>query len=79
MLVVRNNLQEKQVVKKSSGVGLQNIKQRYGILTDREVFITKTQFRVQCWPTNAHRANFRNGNTAKLYRGETLFKSQGKG
>ncbi|MEX0315027.1 MAG: 2TM domain-containing protein [Allomuricauda sp.] len=42
MLVVRNNLQEKQVVKKSSGVGLQNIKQRYGILTDREVDITKT-------------------------------------
>nr|WP_298790589.1 2TM domain-containing protein [uncultured Allomuricauda sp.] len=43
MLIVRNNLQEKQVVKKSSGVGLQNIKQRYGILTDREVFITKTK------------------------------------
>ncbi|MGX1929284.1 2TM domain-containing protein [Flagellimonas sp. 2504JD4-2] len=42
MLVVRNNLQEKQVVKKSSGVGLQNIKQRYGILTDREVGISKT-------------------------------------
>ncbi|WP_136468124.1 2TM domain-containing protein [Flagellimonas onchidii] len=42
MLVVHNNLQEKQVVKKSSGVGLQNIKQRYGILTDREVVISKT-------------------------------------
>ncbi len=41
-LVVTNNLQEKQVVKKSSGVGLQNIKQRYGILTDREVAIDKT-------------------------------------
>nr|WP_299069283.1 2TM domain-containing protein [uncultured Allomuricauda sp.] len=41
-LVVSNNLQEKQVVKKSSGVGLQNIKQRYAILTDREVDITKT-------------------------------------
>ena len=41
-LVVNNNLQEKQVVRKSSGVGLQNIKQRYGILTDREVDITKT-------------------------------------
>ncbi len=48
MLVVSNNLQEKQVVKKSSGVGLQNIKQRYGILTDREVHIkkTNTQFSV---------------------------------
>ncbi|MBO0322351.1 2TM domain-containing protein [Muricauda sp. CAU 1633] len=41
MLVVSNNLQEKQVVKKSSGVGLQNIKQRYNILTDREVDIAK--------------------------------------
>ncbi len=40
-LVVSNNLQEKQVVKKSSGVGLQNIKQRYGILTDRQVAINK--------------------------------------
>ncbi|MCL6265506.1 2TM domain-containing protein [Flagellimonas myxillae] len=48
MLVVRNNLQEKQVVKKSSGVGLQNIKQRYGILTDRAVEIEKnhSQFSV---------------------------------
>ena len=42
MLVVHNNLQEKQVVKKSSGVGLQNIKQRYAILSDREVIIEKT-------------------------------------
>lgn len=41
MLVVSNNLQEKQVVKKSSGVGLQNIKQRYGILTARQVAISK--------------------------------------
>ena len=41
-LVVSNNLQEKQVVKKSSGVGLTNIKQRYGILTDRTVEIVKT-------------------------------------
>ncbi|MEZ4808929.1 MAG: 2TM domain-containing protein [Allomuricauda sp.] len=41
-LVVANNLQEKQVVKKSSGVGLQNIKQRYHILTDRQVVIDKT-------------------------------------
>lgn len=41
-LVIQNNLQEKQVVKKSSGVGLQNIQQRYSILSDREVQITKT-------------------------------------
>jgi len=42
MLQVSNNLQEKQVVKKSSGVGLTNIQQRYGILTDRRVRINKT-------------------------------------
>lgn len=42
VLVVSNNLQEKQVVKKSSGVGLTNIQQRYGILTDKKVQINKT-------------------------------------
>ncbi len=41
-LVVSNNLQEKQVVKKSSGVGLKNIQQRYAILTKRQVNINKT-------------------------------------
>ncbi|MDT7827884.1 2TM domain-containing protein [Pricia sp. S334] len=41
-LVVQNNLQEKQCVKKSSGVGLRNIRQRYGILTDRTIEIQKT-------------------------------------
>jgi sensor histidine kinase YesM len=38
-LVVENNLQPKQIVKKSSGVGLDNIKQRYNLLTDRKVNI----------------------------------------
>ena len=42
MLTVTNNLQAKEVVKKSSGVGLQNIKQRYSILTDRAMQIVKT-------------------------------------
>ncbi len=48
-LVVQNNLQEKQTVKKSSGVGLRNIQQRYGILTDRTVEIERTAatFRVR--------------------------------
>ncbi len=41
-LIVRNNLQEKQVVKKSSGVGLKNIQQRYSILSNREVQIEKS-------------------------------------
>lgn len=36
-LVVKNNIQAKQVVKKGSGVGLLNIKQRYHLLTDSEV------------------------------------------
>ena len=40
-LVVKNNIQPKQVVKKSSGVGLQNIKQRYQLLTDRPVLISE--------------------------------------
>ncbi len=42
MLCVSNTLQEKQVVKKSSGVGLHNIQQRYHLLTDKKVNITKT-------------------------------------
>ncbi|WP_046744303.1 2TM domain-containing protein [Kordia zhangzhouensis] len=47
-LVIQNNLQEKQIVKKSSGVGLNNIKQRYDLLTQRKVHINKTasDFRV---------------------------------
>lgn len=42
MLVIRNNLQEKQVVKGSSGVGLQNIQERYKILSNKKVIITKS-------------------------------------
>jgi two-component system, LytTR family, sensor kinase len=40
-LVVMNNLQPKQIVKKSSGVGLENIKQRYALLTERKVYINQ--------------------------------------
>ena len=40
-LVVMNNLQPKQIVKKSSGVGLENIKQRYQILSNRKVHINQ--------------------------------------
>jgi len=42
-LVISNNLQEKSVVKKSSGVGLRNIQQRYQILSDRKVLINKAR------------------------------------
>ena len=40
-LIVSNNLQPKQIVKKSSGVGLNNIKQRYELLSDRKVIINQ--------------------------------------
>ncbi len=40
-LVVMNNLQPKQIVKKSSGVGLENIKQRYQLLSKRKVHINQ--------------------------------------
>ncbi|MDT0559158.1 histidine kinase [Ichthyenterobacterium sp. W332] len=40
-LVVMNNLQPKQIVKKSSGVGLGNIKQRYELLTNKKVIINQ--------------------------------------
>jgi len=41
-LIVENNLQSKEVLKKGSGVGLQNIQQRYSLLTKRKVTINKT-------------------------------------
>jgi len=40
-LVVENNLQPKQIVKKSSGVGLENIKQRYNLLSTKRVLINQ--------------------------------------
>ena len=46
-LIVENNLQPKQVIQQQrSGVGLVNIKQRYGLLTKRtfEIFKTETAF-----------------------------------
>jgi sensor histidine kinase YesM len=40
-LVVENNVQAKQIIKRGSGVGLSNIKQRYALLTKKEVFINE--------------------------------------
>ena len=40
-LVVENNLQPKQIIKKGSGVGLSNIKQRYQLLTNKQVIINQ--------------------------------------
>ena len=47
--MVKNNLQTKNVLGKSSGYGLMNIQQRYHLLTDRKVFIEKdkTSFQVK--------------------------------
>jgi len=42
-LIVENNLQHKEVIKNSSGVGLGNVKQRYGLLTKREFSVYKTE------------------------------------
>lgn len=48
-LVVENNLQIRETLSKSTGVGLRNIQQRYQILSTRQVVIEKTtsHFRVQ--------------------------------
>ncbi len=40
-LVIENNLQPKPIVKKGSGVGLENIKQRYNLLTNKKVHINQ--------------------------------------
>lgn len=42
MLVVKNKLQPKEILKTNSGVGLSNIKERYRLLTRRQVEILKT-------------------------------------
>jgi len=42
-LVVMNNRQPKQIVKTSSGVGLENIKQRYQLLSERKVHINQRE------------------------------------
>lgn len=42
-LVVRNNLQKKNQVMDSTGIGLQNIKDRYRMLTDKEVEVIASQ------------------------------------
>ncbi len=42
-LVITNNLQPKQVLRESTGVGLQNIRDRYALLTDRPVTIREGQ------------------------------------
>lgn len=44
-LAVENNISEKTILEKSTRVGLQNIINRYGLLTDKEVKITRDEAR----------------------------------
>jgi len=48
-LIVENNLQKKEVLQDRRGVGLQNIVNRYGLLSERKVMIEETSdcFRVK--------------------------------
>ncbi len=48
-LIVENNLQARELPNKSTGVGLANIVSRYNLLTDRNVFVEKSEefFRVK--------------------------------
>ncbi len=41
-LCIENNLQVREQIKESSGIGLANIVQRYSLLTKRNVFIEKS-------------------------------------
>lgn len=43
MLTIVNNIQLKQTLKESTGVGLRNIKERYSLITDRLVNIQETR------------------------------------
>ncbi len=72
-LVVENNLQSKQIINKSSGVGLNNIQQRYQLLTHKQVIINQQADRfavsipmltkqieiMQTQPTNQQEAYYR--------------------
>lgn len=48
-LIIENNLQTRELPNRSTGVGLANIVSRYNLLTDRNVFIEKSEtfFRVK--------------------------------
>lgn len=42
-LCIENNLQQREIVKEREGIGLSNIVQRYSLITDRNVFIEKSE------------------------------------
>lgn len=58
ILCIENNLQVREQIKESSGIGLSNIVQRYSLLTKRNVFIEKSEdyFKVKL-PMLANKPN----------------------
>ncbi|WP_297983953.1 2TM domain-containing protein [uncultured Chryseobacterium sp.] len=42
-LCIENNLQQREIVKEREGIGLSNIVQRYSLITDRNVYIEKSE------------------------------------
>jgi sensor histidine kinase YesM len=42
-LIVENNLQKKEILQERKGVGLQNIVNRYGLISERKVLVEETQ------------------------------------
>ena len=42
-IIIRNNLQPKRSVEPSTNIGLENLKKRYGLLTEKPVLIHKTE------------------------------------
>ena len=75
-LVVSNNLQPKAVVKKSSGVGLRNIQQRYAILTQRAVEIGKSETVFQVSIPMLTKQISRTMNTSKISENNAYIKAR---
>ena len=72
-LIVTNNVQPKQVLRESTGVGLRNIRDRYGLLTQRPVSIqeNRKEFSVAI-PILTE--NFKIMNTSDTYISEKKYK-----
>lgn len=63
-LCIENNLQAREIVKERDGIGLSNIVQRYSLVTDRNVFIEKSEdyFKVKI-PVLTEKINIMNTQT----------------
>lgn len=69
ILCIENNLQVREQIKESSGIGLANIVQRYSLLTKRNVFIEKAEdyFKVKL-PMLANKPNIVNAKPDDEYK-----------